>query len=313
MKKLLPIFLCIALFLMACGNHSSNKSESQTKSDDKQSTMRIFTTEKGKKVKVPTHPKRIVVLHPTLVGALVKFNHKPIAVPEFVNQNKTLNEATKGIKRINNKSVEQVAKEKPDLIITTAEDKNIKKLEKVAPTISFNMANTDYKETTRKLGELVGEKKQAEDWISDWENQLKKDKKELASFINGKTATVIQQTPKGTMVFSDHMGRGTEIIYNGYGLKQPETLKKAMGKKFAMPISPEKFSQYLGDIIVIAQNGNQSTEFENKDTWKNLAAVQKGHVIKFNVKDTQYNDPISLEKQHEIFYKALKKMKDDNN
>ncbi|MDT3996649.1 ferrichrome ABC transporter substrate-binding protein, partial [Staphylococcus saprophyticus] len=32
-------------------------------------------------------------------------------------------------------------------------------------------------------------------------------------------------------------------------------------------------------------------------------------VIKFDVTETQYNDPISLEKQRDIFYKALKSKK----
>lgn len=313
MKKLLSVLLCLALFLVACGNNDSNKNDSQDKSSHKQSTTKTFTTENGKKVDVPKNPKRIVVLHPTLVGALVKFDHKPVAVPEFVKQNQTLNDATKGIKRIDNTSVEQIAKEKPNLIVTTSEDKNMKKLEKMAPTVSFNMAKADYKDTTIKLGDLVGEKKQAEQWVSNWEDQLAKEKKELAPFIKEKSATVIQQTPKGTMAFSDHMGRGTEIIYNnGYGFKQPDALKKALGKNFAIPVNSEQFNQYLGDIIVIAQNGKQTSEFENTNTWKNLPAVQKDHVIRFNVEDTQYNDPISLEKQHKIFYKALKKMKDDS-
>ena len=37
--------------------------------------------------------------------------------------------------------------------------------------------------------------------------------------IKGKTASVLQQTPKGIMAFSNHMGRGTEIIYEGLWLE----------------------------------------------------------------------------------------------
>ena len=37
--------------------------------------------------------------------------------------------------------------------------------------------------------------------------------------------------------------------------------------------------------------------------------LSKHRVIKFDVSETQYNDPISLERQRDIFYKALKAMK----
>lgn len=33
------------------------------------------------------------------------------------------------------------------------------------------------------------------------------------------------------MAFSDELGRGTEILYSGWGLKQPEDLKKATEKQ----------------------------------------------------------------------------------
>lgn len=311
MKKLLPILLCLALLLVACSNGNDNNKSDSNKSDNQQSSTKSFTTD-GKKVKVPKDPKRIVVLHPTFVGALVKFGHKPVAVPDFVDQNKTLKDATKGIDRLDNTNVEQVTKQKPDLIITTAEDKNIKKLQKIAPTVAFNMTNIDYKDATKQIGELVGEKKQADKWVKDWEKQLAKDKKALSPFIDGKTATVVQQTPKGTMAFSDHLGRGTEIIYGGYGMKQPDKLKEDIGKQYAMPINPEQFNDYLGDIVVVAEDGDQKADFENTNFWKNLSAVQKDHVIRYDVNDTQYNDPISLEKQRDIFFKELKKMKDNS-
>ncbi|UTI86045.1 hypothetical protein NIT60_06565 [Mammaliicoccus sciuri] len=38
-------------------------------------------------------------------------------------------------------------------------------------------------------------------------------------------------------------------------------------------------------------------------------AKKNNHVFKFDVTETQYNDPISLEKQREIFLKAFKEMK----
>lgn len=306
MKRFIILTLCTILFLAACNsndNHERAKDHSNTKA------MRTVTMDDGNKVKIPKNPKRIAVLHPTYVGALVKFGHKPIALPKFVAKNKVLNKATKGIKRIDNTSVEQVAKVKPDLIITSKGDKNYGKLKKIAPTYVFDANQSSYKDTTKKLAQLVNEQHKADQWLKHWEKQLAKDKKALAPMIKGKTASVLQQTPKGIMAFSNHMGRGTEIIYEGYGLKQPKALKQATQKKVATPINEEQFPEYIGDIAVIAQQGNKSPQFEQTQFWKSLNAVKKHRVIKFDVSETQYNDPISLERQRDIFYKALKAMK----
>ncbi|SCS80741.1 ABC transporter substrate-binding protein [Staphylococcus caeli] len=305
MKKLLFLVLCLLLFVGACSNDKSSNNDS--KSDD--NGQKVFKDDTNKKVEIPKDPKRIVVLHPTYVGALVKFDHKPVAVPKFVEQNKVLNDATKGVKRIDNTSIEQVTTQKPDLIITTVQDKNIKKLQKIAPTIAFDSEKSNYKDHTLKLAEVVGEKDKAQQWIKQWDKQMAKDKKALAPVIKGKSISVVQQTPKGTMAFSNHLGRGTEIFYDGYGMKQPEALAKATKDKFATPLSPEKFTEYIGDYAVVATNGNKEADFESTNYWKNLPAVKNNNVIKFDVSETQYNDPISLEKQRDIFYNALKAKK----
>ncbi|MGY0685335.1 hypothetical protein ACW7DJ_12115 [Mammaliicoccus sciuri] len=111
------------------------------------------------------------------------------------------------------------------------------------------------------------------------------------------------------MAFSDELGRGTEILYSGWGLKQPEDLKKATEKTNAISITPEEFDKYLGDFVVIAANGDQKAPFEDTNVWANTEAKKNDHVVKFDVSETQYNDPISLEKQREIFLKAFKEMK----
>lgn len=326
MKKFLVFILSLTLFLAACSSNNSNdneqsdnKSENQSSenkddknnnnSDDEKSE-KTFTQDDGEKVKVPQNPRRIAVLHPNYVGALVKFGHTPVAVPEFVDQNEVLDGATKDSERIDNNSVEQVTKQRPDLIITSANDQNINKLKKIAPTVAFDANQSSYKDTTKKLAELVNEQDKADKWLKDWDKKLADDKKELEPFLKGKTASVVQQTPKGIMAFSDHMGRGTEIIYEGYGLKQPDALKEATQTDFATPLSEEQFPEYIGDIAVIAQKGDHEPQFVSTNFWQNLPAVQNEHVISFDVSETQYNDPISLEKQRDIFYKALKEMKD---
>lgn len=306
MKKLLVISLCLTLFLSACGS-SENKSESKV-SENKTSSTQIFKQDDGKRVRIPKNPKKIVVLHPTYIGALIKFGHKPIGVSEFVKQNKTLNKATKGIERIGQGNIEQVIKLKPDLIITTKEDKNSKKLQKVAPTVQLDAMKSNYKRTTKSLSQIVNEQDKAEKWLKDWEKKLQKDKKELSNKVKGKTITAIQATPKGISAFSSNYGRGTEIVYDGYGMKQPKLLEKKTKNAYMTILSEETLSDYTGDYIILATLG-EKPPFTEKENWKNIEAVKNGRVINLDLEDTQYNDPISLEKQRKIIYQQLKEIK----
>ena len=54
--------------------------------------------------------------------------------------------------------VEEVAKQTPDLIITDSRDKNIKKYNKIAPTIAFGPTDYNYKEIIVEVGKITNNK-----------------------------------------------------------------------------------------------------------------------------------------------------------
>ncbi|MBA8779793.1 ABC transporter substrate-binding protein [Staphylococcus schleiferi subsp. coagulans] len=305
MKKMILVTLCFILLLSACNTDDNKEKSSETKNDN--SSTKVFKQDDGTEVNIPKNPKRIVVLHPTYIGALVKFGHKPVGVVDFVKKNKTLDEATKGIQRVGQDNIEQIIKTKPDLIITTIEDKNADKLKKIAPTIQMDAMKSNYKESTKKLSEIVNEQDKADKWLKDWNNKLEKDKKALGEKTKGKTITALQATPKGLVAFGKNLGRGTEIVYDGYGMQQPSKLEEATKNAYMTVISEEKLSEYTGDYIILATAGERPP-FTQKENWRNLEAVKKGHVIGLDVQDTQYNDPISLEKQRAIILDQLKNM-----
>lgn len=307
MKKILVLLLIAFVVLAACGNKDNSKNKSSNKSSDNKQT-KTFTQNNGTKVKIPKDPKRIVVLHPTYIGALVKFNHKPVGVIDFVKKNKTLDKATKGVKRVGQTDIEQIAQTKPDLIITSKEDKNIKKLKKIAPTVQFDSKKSNYKETTIQLGEIVNEKAKAKKWVKDWNHQMAQDKEKLGEKIKDKTITAVQSTPKGLVAFGKSLGRGTEIVYDGYGMQMPKALEDKVHNSYNAQISQENLTTYTGDYIILATNGDKPA-FTKTNNWQNLNAVKKGHVITLDASDTTYNDPISLEKQRKIILKQLNNMK----
>jgi iron complex transport system substrate-binding protein len=301
LKKLLIIITVLLLFTAACGNNDS-KSEDSSSEETKN-----FKQDNGKTIKIPKNPERIVVLHPTYIGALVELGHKPVGVIDFVKQNKTLKDATKGAKMLGQEDIESITKIRPDLIITTKEDKNKKKLQKIAPTVQIDAMKSDYKQTTKELGEIVNEEDKANKWLSNWKKQLKKDKKEISDKVSGKTISVLQSTPKEISAFGKNYGRGTEIVYGGYGMDQPNKLKEETKDAYMANISEEKLNEYTGDYIILATTG-KDPEFTKTKNWQNLKAVKEGHVIRLDMNDTQYNDPLSLEKQRNQILKQLKEM-----
>ncbi|MDW3784734.1 hypothetical protein QI349_08265 [Staphylococcus saprophyticus] len=56
------------------------------------------------------------------------------------------------VKKNDPENVEAAAKLKPDLIITYKENKNNKKLAKIAPTVPIKVQDMDYKDAILKLG-----------------------------------------------------------------------------------------------------------------------------------------------------------------
>ncbi len=62
----------------------------------------------------------------------------------------------KGVTKIGDGDVEKVAKEKPDLIIVYSMTEDIKKYQKVAPTVVVDYNKHKYLEQQEMLGKIVG-------------------------------------------------------------------------------------------------------------------------------------------------------------
>lgn len=308
------ISILFLVFLGACSNESgnsdsskSNEKKSETAADKKETKM--FTMDSGEKVEMPAEPERIVVLHPTYVGALIKFGHKPVGVPHFVDDDEVLKKATEGIDRIDTEKIETITNLKPDVIIGTPEDPNLNKYKKIAPTVTFDAMISTYEDNTRLLGELVNEKDQADTWIKEWKEKMDKDSKELGPLIKDKTLAIFQSTPKGLVSFDTDYGRGGAVVYDGYGFKQPEALAKATKDQFNVELSTEELPKYAGGFIILATDGTGEAPIEKSSVWENLEAVKDGKVLRINLSETRYNDPISLEAQRDILKSQFDKMK----
>lgn len=147
MKRLIGILLCNLFILTAC-SASVDKTSNSTKTTD-------YKIENGETLKVPEKPKRVAVLTGFYVGDFIKLGIKPIAVSDTTKDSSILKPYLKGVDYIGENDVERVAKAKPDLIVVDAMDKNIKKYQKIAPTIPYTYNKYNHKEILKEIGKLM--------------------------------------------------------------------------------------------------------------------------------------------------------------
>ncbi|MDW4247773.1 ABC transporter substrate-binding protein [Staphylococcus saprophyticus] len=290
MKKLIFPLLALMLILAACGNNSSDDALKKDKEE------KTYTQDSGKKVKIPKDPKRIVVLGATYAGGLKELDANIVGVANIVDDSKVLKDKFKDVDKVDAENVESVAKLKPDLIITYNTDKNLKKLNKVAPTIAFDYMKHDYKEQHKELGKIVGKEDKAEDWIKDWEEKTKDDGNEIKDAIGeDTTVSIIKDFDKKIYALGKTYGHGSEILYDSFGLKMPEKVEKATKKNDLADISEEQIPEMSGDYVVTPVAKGADLSFENKDIWKNTEAVKNGKTFKVDEGIYWLNDPYSLD------------------
>ncbi|MCY1038371.1 ABC transporter substrate-binding protein [Staphylococcus nepalensis] len=302
MKKILLPLLALILVLSACSNQSDNKS---SKNEDETKT---YVQDSGEKVKIPKNPKRIVVLGATYAGGLEQLDANIVGVADIVDDSKVLKDKFKDVEKVDAENVESVAKLKPDLIITYNTDKNLKKLNKVAPTIAFDYMKHDYKEQHQALGKIVGKEDKANAWIDKWNKKTENDGKAIKDAIGeDTTVSIIKDFDKKVYVLGKTYGHGSEVLYDAFDLTMPKTVEQATKKNDLADISEEELPDMAGDYVVTPVAKGSKLSFENKDIWKNTEAVKNGHTIKVDEGIYWLNDPYSLEYERKDLKEQLLK------
>lgn len=291
MKKLLFPLLALMLILAACGN----KSDSDSNSDKKEET-KSYKLDSGKSIDIPKNPERIAVVAPTYAGGIKYLGGKIVAVNEQVDNSKLLKDKFKGVEKIGENDVEKVAKTKPDLIVVYSTDKNIKKYQKIAPTVVYDYGKHKYLDQQRELGKLLGKEDEVKSWEDKWKSQTKKDRQKIKDKIGeDATVSIFDEFDKKLYSYGPNWGRGGEVLYQAFGLKIPDKLNDLVKKEGWAEVKQEKIADYAGDYIVSTSEGKSTPAYEKTDLWNNIPAVQQDHVIKVQAETYWYNDPYTLE------------------
>ncbi|MBU5211433.1 iron-hydroxamate ABC transporter substrate-binding protein [Heyndrickxia oleronia] len=300
MKKLIiPFILILVLILSACGNTTKSQSVGDA-SEGGKSKMITYQSENGP-IKVPAHPKRVVVLTGN-AGDLISLGVNIVGVDEYAKKSPLFNDPLKDIPAVSDESLEKIIELKPDLIIGSNDNKNLDKLKKIAPTVTYTYNKVDYLTQHLEIGKLVNKEKEAQNWIDDFKKRANTVGNEIKAKIGeDSTVTVMESYDKDMGIFGDSWGRGTEVLYKAIGLKMPDKVKEMTSKEGYYMISSEVLPDYVGDYLIVSKYNDQENSYQQTDLYKGMPAVKNNHVIEVDGNAFMFNDSITLDYQLKYF------------
>ncbi len=310
MKKFLSFAtLTVTIFLLvACG--SSSKSENSASSDKVELSSKPKIDGFHYYGDIPKNPKRIASLSSTYTGYLLQLGFDPVTVTSYDAKNPVLKKKVKNAKVLMPEDLESIAKQKPDLIVVDASDKNINELKKIAPTIAIDYGKNDYLEILNRFGQIFGKEKEADQWIADWKSKTADIGKQLKEKLGQNvTFTVVGLYEKEIYLFGNNWGRGGEVIYKSLGFDAPQKVKDEVFPSGYLQVSQETVSEYIGDyVLVAAEDDKTGSALYESDVWKSIPAVQQNHILKVDANAFYFNDPLTLEYELKTIQDGLEKM-----
>lgn len=300
MKKIMiSVLLLSVLMLSACGNNPEGAGNKEKKGE----TI-TYQSENGP-VEVPADPKRVVVLS-SFAGNVMALDVNLVGVDSWAKKNPRWKEELKDVEEVSDEGIEKIIELDPDLIIGLSSIKNIDKLKKIAPTVTFTYGKVDYLTQHIEIGKLLNKEKEAREWVKDFKKRAHQVGEEIKTKI-GKdtTVSVIESFDKQLYVYGENWGRGTEILYQEMKLKMPEKVKeKALGPGY-YALSLEVLPEFAGDYLIVSKQPGKDHSFMKSKTYQNIPAVKKKRVYEVNTNEFYFNDPLTLEYQLDFFQKSF--------
>lgn len=258
------------------------------------SGVRIYQSENGP-VKVPSNPQRVVVLS-TFAGNVLALGVNIVGADSWAKNNSNYDLA--GVSTVSDHNLEQILALNPDLIIGLSNLKNINRLKKIAPTVTFTYGRLGYLEQHLEIAKLLNKEKTAKEWIAYFKARTKKIGKAIKDKIGSDaTVTVIETSAKELYVFGKNWGRGTEILYQEMNLKMPQSVKELVSENGYQTLSFEVLPEIVGDYLIISQTSGSEIAFQKTATYQNIPAVKQEKVFTAPADKFYFNDPITLEYQ----------------
>lgn len=292
----IPILvLSLGLLLSACSSGTSTTAPATTSTENTATTEsipteRTLTDAVGNVVKVPANPQRVLASY--LEDPLVALGVTPVA-QWAIGEGNTQGYLKKQLANVppidSTLPYEAVLNSNPDLILMdsaemVAGDKYAQ-YNQIAPTyVVGKKQNNDWREELLTIGDVLGKSDEAKKVLVDYDAKAKTAKDQLQQQIGSESAAVLWVTGKSIYVVSRNLSSG-DVLYNDLGLKAPAVVEEISksGEANWQAISLEKLTDLDADYLFLINSTEQSKEeITSPAVWKNIPAVQKGHVYDFS-------------------------------
>lgn len=266
-------------------------------------------------MEIPVNPQRIVSDY--YLGEFLAVDVKPVIASPYALNNPYLDGLTDGIEPMNITSaettLEQFTAAKPDLIVTITEA-NYDKYSKIAPTVYIQDGKRSDEDTFRYVADLVGKSKEAEDYITAFNEKVDSKKEEIQNIVGDQTVSILEVWPQQIYTMGSHFARGGSILYDMWGLKAPEPIQSTMvdGDETYKVISLEALPEYAGDFVLYGVlDGTDPAFVTSSNLWNSLPAVQNGKTFPYEQVAFMHRDPITLNKQADLFIEFFEKFQEN--
>ncbi|MFC4709670.1 siderophore ABC transporter substrate-binding protein [Enterococcus eurekensis] len=290
-KVILSSLIIFTLGLAACGNtgtESTDGSEGNHSSEVVQKDITI--TDANGEITVPYQPKKVVVFDNSALDTINTLGLGDVVVgaptsnlPSFLSDFKSI-ESAGGIKE---PDLEKINQMQPDLIIISGRQRDfLPDLEKIAPTIFFEVDSTDtwnsIQHNALAIGQIFGKEAQAQTALDELATQISATKEKAEA--NDKRALVVLMNEGELSAYGN--GSRFSIVHDTFGFKQADEAIEA--STHGQNISYEYILQKNPDVIFVvdrtkAVGGDQTeTSLADNDLVKDTNAGKNGKVIVLN-------------------------------
>ncbi|WP_434749989.1 ABC transporter substrate-binding protein [Paenibacillus amylolyticus] len=277
------------------GLPASSSTESATGSQEEEvadsaSQTKSFTDANGTQ-EIPVKPQRIFSISATT--QLLALGITPIGGLQYeINQDYYLKDAAKDVQIAGDypPNLEAVTALQPDLIIASSfvEADVLEQLQKIAPTVVYPWEDNLY-DQLRYIGDIVGKKAEAEEWITKHETKAVEHKAEMSKIVTADQTVAAVEIFKDTFQVAGNRNMGF-VLHDLLGLKRMEWVEEEIDKNsgfvvYTEPQSLEKLPVLTADYLIIKVNDTQPgslaffEKMKESSLWKNLPAVQNGNVF----------------------------------
>ncbi|EFL03979.1 periplasmic binding protein [Streptomyces sp. SPB78] len=267
----------------ACAGDDSSDAAGTAKADT--STVSV-TDATGTAVKVPAHPRRVVVLSEMDLDSALTLGVEPVGLTAARGQKGAPGYlADKAAKiplvgTVTGPDIEKVVAAEPDVILAgqLADTQVLAQLRKVAPTLVTIGNDKDWKSSLTLTGKALGRSNEAEKFLSGYDEKVTALKKDLGARA-GSEVSVARYSAKGTAVMQQ--GVFVSDVLKDLGFTRPGIQAKR-GEGHSTPISNENLKEIDGDWLFIGTLDATSEtgllrQLQAEPAYRGLKAVKEKH------------------------------------